>query len=460
LTSPLRAPTGRCASTLRKALAEAGYTDDAVAQPERLARYLPTTEQIDVDGDGRLAAIVSLLALGRTLPRAALDGAPVRELAATGLITVENDHVRANYRLVPHQGLLLAGHLRGHGGRDVVMPFTVPSVTHARLTPRTRFGSMLDLGTGSGVLALLGARHCDRVTAVDINQRALDFARFNAGLNGIEQVAWLRGSWFDPVGEERFDLITANPPYVVSPENEFTYRDSGLGPGELVAALCRDSAARLQDGGLAIVLCSWANTAAEDWSVTPISWVADLGCDTLVVGYETTDPLEYAVRWNTPPVNYLGPAELRETVSRWLSYANAHGIASVSFGPVVLRRTERTPWMAALRGEQAPGDHAAEQLMRLLDGRDFNGDLLDATFSLPDGVSVQQRFQRRSARFVARPAMVKLDGGLGVEAAIDPDALDVVFACDGRRPLKEISGAGASLAAIRELLSHGLLELV
>jgi hypothetical protein len=179
-----------------------------------------------------------------------------------------------------------------------------------------------------------------------------------------------------------------------------------------------------------------------------------------VVGYETTDPLEYAVGWNTPPVKYLGPAELRETVSRWLSYAKAHDIASISFGPVVLRRTERTPWTAALRGNHAPGDDAAEQLLRLLAGRDFNGDLLDATFSLPDGVSVRQRFQRRSARFVARPAIVTLDGGLGVEAAIDPDALDVVFACDGRRPLKEIDGASRSLAAIRELLSYGLLERV
>ncbi len=76
---------------------------------------------------------------------------------------------------------------------------------------------MLDLGTGSGVLGLRGASHCDRVTAVDINPRALMFAGFNAHLNFVDNIELLEGSWFEPVAGRRFDLIVSNPPYVVSP---------------------------------------------------------------------------------------------------------------------------------------------------------------------------------------------------------------------------------------------------
>jgi hypothetical protein len=92
-------------------------------------------------------------------------------------------------------------------------------------------------------------------------------------------------------------------------------------------------------------------------------------------------------------------------------------------------------------------------------------------FSLPAGIDVSQRFQRRAAGFVARPAMVSLKDGLGVRAAIDPDALDAVFACDGSRSLREIVDELATrrelqvdplaeivAGAARALLAHGLLE--
>lgn len=73
---------------------------------------------------------------------------------------------------------------------------------------------VLDVFTGSGVLAvaagLAGARS---VTAIDISRRAALCARVNGRLNGI-RVRALRGDLFGPVAGERFDLITANPPYV------------------------------------------------------------------------------------------------------------------------------------------------------------------------------------------------------------------------------------------------------
>jgi methylase of polypeptide subunit release factors len=70
----------------------------------------------------------------------------------------------------------------------------------------------LDFGTGNGIQALLAAHHCHEVVATDVNPRALVFAAFNAALNGIDNISFRKGSLFDPVAYETFDLIVCNPP--------------------------------------------------------------------------------------------------------------------------------------------------------------------------------------------------------------------------------------------------------
>jgi HemK-related putative methylase len=73
---------------------------------------------------------------------------------------------------------------------------------------------VLDLGTGSGVAAITAARRGCSVTAVDINPAAVRCARINAMLNDIDgRIDTRSGDLFEPVGDERFDLVLFNPPY-------------------------------------------------------------------------------------------------------------------------------------------------------------------------------------------------------------------------------------------------------
>jgi release factor glutamine methyltransferase len=74
---------------------------------------------------------------------------------------------------------------------------------------------VLDLGTGSGAVALAVAQACPRarVTATDCSEAALDVAQDNAARLGID-LEWHLGDWWQAVGAMRFDLVLSNPPYV------------------------------------------------------------------------------------------------------------------------------------------------------------------------------------------------------------------------------------------------------
>jgi release factor glutamine methyltransferase len=75
--------------------------------------------------------------------------------------------------------------------------------------------SILDLGTGSGAIAL-AVKHqlrSAKVTAVDADLSALQVASRNATKLGLD-IDFRHGRWFEPVGDERFDVVVSNPPYV------------------------------------------------------------------------------------------------------------------------------------------------------------------------------------------------------------------------------------------------------
>lgn len=133
----------------------------------------------------------------------------------------------------------------------------------ARVAGRDRvFESALDVGTGSGAIAIaLAAEGLARsVTATDISADALEVARLNAGACGQAAIAFRRGSLLDPVGDLTFDLVLSNPPYLSEAEwrgAEPEVRDwepraamvAGHGGLALVGALAAGAAAVLHPEG-------------------------------------------------------------------------------------------------------------------------------------------------------------------------------------------------------------------
>ena len=101
----------------------------------------------------------------------------------------------------------------------VPRPETELLVERALTLRPEEFGSVVDLGTGSGAIALSLAseRPGWQVTATDVSAEALAVARLNAeALSPKNRVQFLQGPWFEPLKGRSFDLIVSNPPYIAA----------------------------------------------------------------------------------------------------------------------------------------------------------------------------------------------------------------------------------------------------
>jgi len=383
----------------------------------------------------------------------ALGARALRALDRVGFARVGAHTVEPLVRIAPVGTILLASDRLStdpaHDPADYVSTYSPTARLCDLLTPRPWVARALDVGTGNGVQALLAAGHSDHVIATDVNPRALAFTELNAALSDITNVETRRGSLFEPVAGERFDLIICNPPFVVSPERRWTYRDGWLEGDELSAQVVREAAGHLAEGGYATMLASWLGRSAEAPDDRVWDWVQDIGCDAWILPVDEASPREHAERWNAHLAN--DRAAHRDAVKRWTAYLKELGAQVVTEGGIVLRRRDgsnTTRIDEVDEDELGPADH---QIRRAFAGRAaLDGhDLLDARLTRADALRVET---------LSRRARVTLEEGIWSRLDVSLGAAAVLGKLNGR-PLRELAPSSAAVDACRDLLELGALEV-
>ena len=434
-------------------------------------------DRAEPDAPSELATLVRLFLRGEALDADLVARAlPLPD--AEPLLTRSGGLIRAGYDVSPHadgtHDWWVVSDRTDAGGRPVrrdhVLGVGSAAVTLAQLTVRRPVARALDVGTGSGVLALHLAGHADTVTATDSVPRALRLAATTAALSGVS-VELLEGDLVAPVAEREFDLVVCNPPFVVGPAARFDYRDGGLPGDELSRRAARACASVLADGGVAQLLVNWLHVEGEDWRDRVASWVADLGVDGWLLERDLEGPAGYVSTW-LDDAGESADAELRE---RWLGWFAAERIEAVGFGWVVLRRGS-PPHRLAVEPvlhpvDQPLGPHIAGWLDRVewLRGRD-DGSLLGAALRAAPGVRLDTAARIGGTGWEPAASMLRLDEGFRWTVPSDDPIAALVAGCDGTRRLADLvdvlavaTGVPADTlaspvcASVRALVDRGIL---
>ena len=482
---PPRADSPQAAVELARLLRGAGYEthriqerlgtgDQLLARSPELPSYLRRLGDED-----ELAVLLRLFVLGVPVARARLDdlvGADLRErLAVAGLLVEDAEVIHGAARLVPHDELLIASDHAGgaEAHSDHVPGVHRPSVALAHLTVRGQGERALDLCTGNGIQAILLAAHAEHVVATDVNERALAYAAFNAALNGVGNVETRAGSFFEPVEGEQFDLVVANPPYVVSPETTYLFRDGGMSGDAVSEHVVRTAPTALAPGAFACVLIAWA-LDPDDPAERPREWLEGSGCDAFLLHTSTDDPIETATVWNRDLLDR--PEEYAEALDRWLAYYRELGIEHVGYACLVLRRRldGRDGWLEAQQLPRAALRPAGRHVRKLFEMHDrlsaIEADtvLLDRRLRVVDDAVVAQETRFVGGRWRSENLTLRLENGLPFSAELDPATARLIRELDGSRTLDEAltaaldsdATAATGLSLARRMLEIGFLELV
>jgi methylase of polypeptide subunit release factors len=473
----------RLGTTLRRA----GYSEDAIQG--LLGEDAYSSERDDTPAeerrlpDTRLATLVRLLFLQLPVSaeeaEAALGRDGVDALEVTGLAQV-GDRIVPRARILPIGKVLLAsdGFSRdGDDPADYVATYTPTARVLDSLTPRPRVDRAVDVGTGSGIHALLAAQHSRHVIATDVNPRAIAYTELNAALNGLRNVECRQGSLFDPVAGEKFDLITCNAPYVVSPERRWVYRDSEFSEDEVSERVIVAAAEHLNEGGYAAMLVSWLAFDENNPDERVLAWAEASGCESWILSTLNSDPLTHAAEWNS---HLVGEA-LGEALDEWSQYFDSLGVQLVSEGAVVLHKRPDGGHAARVDElDEEELDDAGDQILRAFESRAklavLGGDseLQEARVGVASSLRLDRELEPSGGRGGGVDGRVELTEGTKHAVDASADVQEVVASLDSRMRLNEVIDSTAdrlgllddevgtlreeSLDIIRELLELGALR--
>lgn len=282
---------------LGKRLHADGYRFTTVT-PATHARVNARPEQ------GRARSLRDVFGWNRPFPASLLSADELEQLRTAGVVEQLDGMLRSTVRWSSLGELLLVHSAWPTDSSDAVFfgpdsyRFAQVIEDHLQRSPQ-RVQHAVDIGCGSGVGALLIARAAQhaQVTAVDINPLALRFTAINAALAGVANVSVEPSDLLDGLAGT-FDLIVANPPYMLDADKR-TYRHGGGSLGaELSLRIVEQARERLAPGGSLLLYTGVAIVEGRDALLEAIR--LRLAGPTMSWSYREIDPDVFGEQLQAP----------------------------------------------------------------------------------------------------------------------------------------------------------------
>jgi SAM-dependent methyltransferase len=258
-------------AALREFFSRSGFTEGTIRSRLEIPQEKPLDLVNIATGPFRnrnaadsLDALLYLFVLGEALPVAQatsfFPSAVWEGLLESELVLVEAKEAGqclASAALFPVRDLFLAAdrwtnidHSLRPTFTDIVYPvMTKSGKQYLDFLPVAACGDFLELCAGTAPAALLAAKNAKQSWATDITERSLAYARFNAALNGIENVTFARGDLFGAVPGRAFDRIAAHPPYMPVLKPAEIYSAGGALGDEIARRIIAELPGKLKPGG-------------------------------------------------------------------------------------------------------------------------------------------------------------------------------------------------------------------
>jgi hypothetical protein len=371
-----------------------------------------------------------------------------------------SDHA---WPMLPHPGCVNVPY-------DQVMFVGADSHWLARATVRKPVGATLDLCTGSGIHALLAASHSQRVLAVDINPRAAQCTRFNAQASGVTNIEVAVGDLFEPVRGERFDLITANPPFVPSPVDEVRFRDGGRSGEDVQCRIIAGLPHHLTPGGIAQIVTEFGESENEPLSDRLREWLGGAQMDIHILRLRVTSAANYAIG-HAKGDTY---GAFLDSVHDWAGNLRTQGYSHIvsvllafqwsdpAFGPPWTRSEEALPPLKEA-GAEVEATFFAERMARK---PDFRETLERSRVHRAGPIGLNEARMLGSELYTTVQAKL-LGKALPIVQWIDPIEREILILLEEPRPFPELLALAHQLnfdeetvfGAVRLLLRRGLVLL-
>lgn len=266
----------------------------------------------------------TLCNLGMLIQRG-MDWASRVDLFAVAGLYIATDH---RYMILPEDQI----------DEDVIMYVGMDSLGLVCTAPQYPAHRVLDLCCGGGIQSLVASRYAKEVIGVDINPRAIRFARFNAQLNGITNTQFREGDLYQGA-TGYFDTILANPPFVPSPSQECRFRDGGMNGEEILAQIISESAQYLAPHGRLFIVTDLVNI--KEYESKLERWWQGGSAHKLVLSTADRNDILFSVPHCHTAFNQSWE-EYNTELDLWLQNFHTTGLKAVNFGYILICKVDAT----------------------------------------------------------------------------------------------------------------------